>query len=208
MTRLAGMARLPHRPARWRARQSAWSRETSGRARRRESSDGLDLVDEPVVERLSRVEGAAAPHVLGYLVGRPAGDLGKARVESPEQLLLLPALLGDLVWRPGEARRRLDEAKARVRGSHAVAGGRHHTDGRANDLASAMHAQPRAEEIDGIDEDEGCLEGAVRAVQVELDGLVTASIQTHERRRRLAGGNVIEQAGDQHDPALEKLLLD
>src|SRR5713226_5829265 len=89
-----------------------------------------------------------------------------------------------------------------------MAGDRHHTDARAPDLPSAMHAQPRVEEIDGIDEDEGSLERAVRAVQVELDGLVAASIQGDERRRGLGGGRVIEQAGDQHDPALEKLLLE
>src|SRR5713226_9762161 len=89
-----------------------------------------------------------------------------------------------------------------------MAGDRHHTDARAPDLPSAMHAQPRVEEIDGIDEDEGSLERAVRAVQVELDELVAASIQGDERRRRLGGGRVIEQAGDQHDPALEKLLLE
>src|SRR5437899_2429955 len=84
------------RPARWRARQYASSRETSGRTHRRESSGGADLVDEPVLARFLRVEGAAAAHVLCDLLGGPARGLRETRVESPEQLLLLSAVGGDL----------------------------------------------------------------------------------------------------------------
>ena len=70
-----------------------------------------------------------------------------------------------------------------------------------------MCAHPRAERIESVDEDEGCLERAVRAVQVELDGLVADGIQGHEGRRRLGREVGIEPAGEQHDPAFEQLLL-
>jgi hypothetical protein len=53
-------------------------------ARRRGSSGGADLVDEPVVERFPGVEVAPAPHVFGDLLGGPARELGKASVEPPE----------------------------------------------------------------------------------------------------------------------------
>jgi len=57
-----------------------------------------------------------------------------------------------------------------------VIGGRGDTNGRTTDLSAAMCAQPRAERIESVDEDEGCLERAVRTVQVELDGLVADGI--------------------------------
>ena len=47
---------------------------------------------------------------------------------------------------------------------------------------------------------------AVRAVQVELDGLVAGGIQGHDRGCCLGREVIIEPAGDQHDPALEQLL--
>jgi hypothetical protein len=81
-------------------------------ARPRGSSGGGDLVDEPVVERFPGVKVAPAAHVLGDLLGRAARDLGEASVEPPEQLLLLATVRGDLVWRPGELRRWLEEPKA------------------------------------------------------------------------------------------------
>ena len=86
-------------------------------------------------------------------------------------------------------------------------GGRRDTDGGTTDLPVAMCAQRRAEQVEGVDEDEGCLERAVRAIQVELDGLVADGIQGHEGRRRLGREVGIEPAGHQHDPALEQLLL-
>jgi hypothetical protein len=88
-----------------------------------------------------------------------------------------------------------------------VIGGCRDTNGRTTDLSAAMCAQPRAERIESVDEDEGCLERAVRTVQVELDGLVADGIQGHEDRRRLGREVRIEPARDQHDPALEQLLL-
>ena len=102
------------------------------------SSGGGDLVDEPVVERFPGVKVAPAPHVLGDLLGRAARDLGEASVEPPEQLLLLATVRGDLVWRPGELRRWLEEPKACVWGGRAVIGGRGDTNGRTTDLSAAM----------------------------------------------------------------------
>ena len=81
------------------------------------------------------------------------------------------------------------------------------TNGRTLDLSAAMCAQPRAERIESVDEDEGCLERAVRAIQVEFDRFVAGGIQGHERRGCLGREVGIEAAGDQHDPALEQLLL-
>src|SRR4029453_12911607 len=83
-----------------------------------------DFVDEPVVERFPGVEMTAAPHVLGDLLGGPAGELGEAGVEPPEQLLLLTTVRGDLVRRPREVCRRLEEPKPRGGGSRPVVGAR------------------------------------------------------------------------------------
>src|SRR5215510_10337631 len=88
-----------------------------------------DFVDEPVVERFPGVEMAAAPHVLGDLLGGPPRELGEAGVDPPEQLLLLPTVRGDLVRRPREVCRRLEETKPGVRGGRPVVGGRRDTDG-------------------------------------------------------------------------------
>src|SRR6266852_7158117 len=133
--------------------------------RRGGSSGGADLVDEPVVERFPGVEVEPAPHVLGDLLGRPARKLGEASVEPPEQVLLLATVRGDLVWRPGELPRRLEEPKPGVRGGRAVVSGRRDTDGGTTNLSAAMCEVCRVEEFDCVDDDEGWLERAVRAVQ-------------------------------------------
>ena len=98
---------------------------------------GRDLVDEAVVERLPCVEIAPAPHVLGDLLGGPAGAPGQAPVEVPKQLLLLAALRGDFLRGADEPRRRLGEVEPRVRGGGTVIAGRDHADGRAADLTPA-----------------------------------------------------------------------
>src|SRR4029453_12464292 len=149
----------------------------------------------------------AAPHVLGDLLGGPDGELGEAGVELPEQLLLLATVRGDLVRRPREVCRRLEEPEPRVRGGRPVVGGRRDTDGGTTDLSAAMYAGRRVETIECVDEAEGRLERAARAVQVEVDGLVAEGIQGHDRRGRLGREPLIQPARDQHDPALEQLLL-
>src|SRR4026208_1524003 len=90
----------------------------------RGSPGGADLVAEPAVECFRGVEIAAAPHVRGDLLGGPARALGEASVEPPEQLLLLATVLGDLVGRPREVCRRLEEPKPGVRGGRPVGGRR------------------------------------------------------------------------------------
>ena len=54
-----------------------------------------------------------------------------------------------------------------------MASGGQDPDHRAADLTSALHAHRRAEHVERIDEDERRLEGAVRAVEMDLDRLVT-----------------------------------
>jgi hypothetical protein len=71
-------------------------------------------------------------------------------VELPEQLLLLSTVRGDLVWRPGELRRRLEEPKTGVREGRAVVGGRRDTDGGTTDLSAAMCAQGRVEQVECV----------------------------------------------------------
>lgn len=88
-----------------------------------------------------------------------------------------------------------------------MVGSRHDTDRGTTDTTSAMRAHRRVEQIEGVDQDEGCLECAIRAVEMKLDGLITGGVQGHERRRRLGRKGVVEPAGDQHDPAIEEPLL-
>src|SRR5690242_10624820 len=75
-----------------------------------------DLIDEAVGERFRGVEVTPAPHVLGDLLGRPTREVGEAGMEPPAQLLLLATVRRDLVWRPGELRRRLEQSETSVRG--------------------------------------------------------------------------------------------
>src|SRR6266851_9705184 len=166
-----------------------------------------DLVDEAIVERLSRVEITSAPHVLGNLLGGLAGAPGQASVELPEELLLLAALRGDLLRGAGEPRRRLGKVEPRMRRGGAVIGGRDHADNRAADLTPAKDAQRRAQHLGGVDQDEGRPKCPVGAVQVEIDGSLTAGVQRQERGRRPRRCPIVEVTRDEHDAALEELLL-
>src|SRR2546425_9033272 len=132
---------------------------------------------------------------------------GQAPVELPEQLLLLATLRGDLLRGAGEPRRRLGEVEPRVRRGGAVIGGRDHADGWAADLTPAKDAQRRAQRVGHVDQDERRPERAVGTVQVELDGPVPAGVQRQERCRRLRRRVIVEPSGDEHDAALEELLL-
>jgi hypothetical protein len=85
---------------------SAWWNKAPVDSRLRRSAD---LVEEAIVEGLVRVEVASAPHVLGDFLSGPARAPGQTRVKSPEEILLLPVPRGNLVRRPGEARRRGEE---------------------------------------------------------------------------------------------------
>ena len=63
------------------------------------------------------------------------------------------------------------------------------------------------ENVEDIDENERGLERTVRAVEVDLDGLLAHGAEGQELRRRFTGQSVIELARDQDDPALEQLFL-
>ena len=70
-----------------------------------------------------------------------------------------------------------------------------------------MRAHRCVEQVEGVDQDEGCLECAIRAVKMRLDRLITGGVQGHELRRCLGRKGIVEPAGDQHDPAIEEPLL-
>jgi hypothetical protein len=174
---------------------------------RRDSADSADLVDESVVERLTGVEVASATHIFRDLFGRTACDSGQPRVESPEQVLVLLIVRGDLIRGSRVLRSWLTEPEARVRRRGAMAGEGHDTGRGPADLTSAMRAHWRAEHVKDVDENERGLERAVRAVEVDLDGLLSHGAEGQELRRGFAGQSVIELARDQDDPALEQLFL-
>jgi hypothetical protein len=67
---------------------------------------------------------------------------------------LLATARGDLVWRPRELSRRLEEPETGVRGGRAVVGGRRDTEGGTTDLSAAICAQRRLKEVECVDEDE------------------------------------------------------
>ena len=90
----------------------------------------------------------------------------------------------------------------------AVIGGRDHADGWAADSAPAKDAQRRAQRVRRVDQGESRPERAVGAVQVELDGPVPAGVQRQQRGRCLRRRVVVEPTGDEHDAALEELLLE
>jgi hypothetical protein len=77
-----------------------------------------------------------------------------------------------------------------------MASGGQDPDHRAADLTSALHAHRRAEHVERIDEDERRLESAVRAVEMDLDRLVTESAEGQELRRGFCRESVGEFAGD------------
>ena len=85
--------------------------------------------------------------------------------------------------------------------------GRDHCDGGAAELTPAKDAQLRAQGVGHVDQDEGRPECAAGAVQMKLDGPVSASVRGQERGRRLRRRVIVEPARDEHDAALEELLL-
>ncbi len=75
-------------------------------------------------------------------------------------------------------------------------------------MAAALHAQPGAQQVERVDQDEGGRERAVGGVEVQLDGLVGVGIQRHEPRGGLRRGGIIQAACHQQDAAREELLLE
>ena len=156
------------RPSPIRGLFSTGRRGGYGRVREMRASGRLlrsgDRVDEAIVDRFGRVEIAPAPHVLGDLLGGAAVALGQTTVEFPEPLLLVAVLRGDRFRGAGESDCGLGEVESRVRRSGAMIGGCDHADDRAANLTPAKDAQCRTQRVGRIDQDEGRLERAVRAV--------------------------------------------
>src|SRR5262245_18996802 len=169
---------------------------------------GPDLVDQAVVARLARVEIAPMPRVLRDLLGGPARAPGEAPIELPQQLLLPATVRSELLRGAGKPRRRLSEVEPRVRCCGAVIGNRDYADGWATDLTTAKDAQCRLQRVGRIHQDEDRPERAVGTVQVELDGPVPAAVQRQKRGCCFRCRIVIEPTGDDHDAALEGLLLE
>jgi hypothetical protein len=94
-----------------------------------------------------------------------------------------------------------------VRRGDAMIGSRDHAYGRPADLTPAKNAQHRTQCLGCVDQDEGRVEHAVGAVQVELDRPVRAGVQDQECSRRLRRRIIVEPTCDEHDAALEELFL-
>src|SRR5262249_16953611 len=165
-----------------------------------------DLVDQAVIESFARVEIPAAAHVVRDFLSGAARELRQSRVQRPEQILLLPAVGGDLVGPPRELYLRPGEPEVRGRRCEALTGGSQHADDRAADLTSTMDAYRRAQRVERVDDDERRLEGAIRAVEIDIDGIIADGAERQYLRRHLGGQSIIELARDEDDPAREQFL--
>ena len=91
--------------------------------------------------------------------------------------LLLPSVGGDLVGSPRELRRRLKRICGDAK--RQMSRGQDTEDGAA-DLPSATYAHRRTRHVERVDEDERRLEGAIRAVEMDVDGLFTGGAEGQE----------------------------
>ena len=69
-----------------------------------------------------------------------------------------------------------------------------------------MSVNRGVERIDHVDQDERGLQGGVRAIELDLDGLGGERIESHELGGGAPGNGVVEPAADDDDPSLEQWL--
>src|SRR5215475_1488287 len=108
-------------------------------------------VDDSIFERFPSIKAASGPHVAGNLLGRLARNLGQARVESPEQVLLVLIERGNPSWSAREVCHGLGESKTCVRRGEATVRRSHDPDRRTTDLPPTMYTHGRTGEIERVD---------------------------------------------------------